>query len=347
MPWSARTWSSQTVRSVVLELDVDPLETLVPLGLRVLGVDPAVRLGEVDGVGEGREQRPRVEVVGDDDVDLHADHRDRRGQVDQREQAEDEREHRVDRVGLRDHVIHVDPADALQHLPEHGHRQGSGEHLAERLALGGRQHHQHAEHGRGRHDRGHLQHPAQDDADVEPEGPGMAGQDRQQGQGKQRQAGDEQEEQAADPAHDRVQPAVARDGQRHAQGVLGGLAQPHRAVQGGERTDDDRRRASLEAAGLPELGADDRELVQCRVEHLSLQVLVALQDEAEHRGRDQEHREDRDERVVGDDRGQVVALVVEELVGHPEREPDDGVTTLEVVDAVHDGRHGATVRAGA
>ena len=53
-----------------------------------------------------------------------------------------------------------------------------------------------------------------------------------------------------------------------------------------------------------------------------LQLRVALEHEAEHRRGDQQQREDRDERVVGDDRGEVVALVVEELVDDREREPD-------------------------
>ena len=53
---------------------------------------------------------------------------------------------------------------------------------------------------------------------------------------------------------------------------------------------------------------------------------LPCEDEAEDRVAEQQQREDRDERVVGDDRGEVVALVVEELVDHREREAERRAT---------------------
>ena len=75
-----------------------------------------------------------------------------------------------------------------------------------------------------------------------------------------------------------------------------------------------------EALGPAELVTDDRERREGGVEHLVLELGVALEDEAEDRRGQQQQREDRDEGVVGHRRREVVALVVEELVEDRERE---------------------------
>ncbi len=67
---------------------------------------------------------------------------------------------------------------------------------------------------------------------------------------------------------------------------------------------------------LLQLGADDRELAERRVQHALLRARVALQHEAEHRHEHQQQREQREEPVVRDQRPQLDALVVVELLQH-------------------------------
>jgi len=80
-----------------------------------------------------------------------------------------------------------------------------------------------------------------------------------------------------------------------------------------------------------ELVADDRQLADGGVQHLLLQLMVPGQDVAEDRGQQEQQREQRDERVVGDQRSEIVALVVEELVEHGQRVPGRGMALLESV----------------
>src|SRR5699024_7633020 len=143
-----------------------------------------------------------------------------------------------------------------------------------------------------------------------------------------------QQQQPAEPSQERVRPAVARHRPGNVQQVLHRLAQPERTVQRGDGSDDHRGSAALESLRPLKLATDDRKLVQRRVEDLVAQLRLALQDEPEDRGTDQQQREDRDERVVGDHRRQQVSLVVEELVDHRDREADHPVPSLEPVQRV-------------
>jgi hypothetical protein len=77
-----------------------------------------------------------------------------------------------------------------------------------------------------------------------------------------------------------------------------------------------------------QLAADHRELSERRVDQLRPQVRIAVQREAEDRHEQQEQGEQRQEPVVGDQRGQVRALVVAELVEHGKREAQPTVTPL-------------------
>ena len=58
---------------------------------------------------------------------------------------------------------------------------------------------------------------------------------------------------------------------------------------------------------------------------------VALEDEAEHGHEDQQQREEREERVIGDQRGQAPALVVAELLDHGHRHRQPRAALLEAV----------------
>ncbi len=93
----------------------------------------------------------------------------------------------------------------------------------------------------------------------------------------------------------------------------------------------------LRPSGLAELVADDRELAQRSVEQAVAEHRVVLDEEAQDRRRDQQQREDRDERVVGDDRREIGPLVVEVLVDDRDREPDDRELALEGIDATDAG----------
>ena len=65
-----------------------------------------------------------------------------------------------------------------------------------------------------------------------------------------------------------------------------------------------------------------------RVQQLVLQVGVALQHEAEDRHKQQQQREQRQEPVVGDQRGEVGALIVGELVDDGDGEAQPAVPAL-------------------
>ena len=104
-----------------------------------------------------------------------------------------------------------------------------------------------------------------------------------------------------------------------------GLAQAERAVERGQRADDDADgRSPAGPRARPSWSPMIGNWLSAELSTSCCSSGVALQHEAEDRGGQQQQREDRDERVVGDDRGQVVALVVEELVDHRERDPATG-----------------------
>jgi hypothetical protein len=84
---------------------------------------------------------------------------------------------------------------------------------------------------------------------------------------------------------------------------------------------------------LFQLGAEDGELGQGRVQHLLLQGWVVAEEVAEHGDQDQQQRQEGEEAVVGEQGGEVAALVVAELLHHRERDADPGVLLLVAVDA--------------
>jgi hypothetical protein len=135
-----------------------------------------------------------------------------------------------------------------------------------------------------------------------------------------------------------VRPVVARDPPHGVRRVLEGLGHPEAAVQGAEDAHYQADRAAAEVLRLAQLLADHRELGQRRGEHLVLQSLITHQDEAEDRRGEQEQREQRNERVVGEHPSQIAAEIVEELVDHRERESRPPVSALKPVQTLR-GRH--------
>jgi hypothetical protein len=82
---------------------------------------------------------------------------------------------------------------------------------------------------------------------------------------------------------------------------------------------------------LPQLRTNDREVLQRRAEQRLLQSGIVLQRETQQAHQQQQQRKQRDETVIRDQRGQIAALVVDELVDHPQREAQPGMTPLEVI----------------
>jgi hypothetical protein len=114
--------------------------------------------------------------------------------------------------------------------------------------------------------------------------------------------------------------------------VLQGLRDTEGAVQRDQATDDHGGIAALESLRVAQLVADDRELAQRRVEDPLLEVAVLFEHEAEYRRQQEEQRKERQETIKGDQRGQIRALVLEELVDDGDRKPGPAVSPLVPVD---------------
>ncbi len=93
-----------------------------------------------------------------------------------------------------------------------------------------------------------------------------------------------------------------------------------------------RRHAAAGERVQLELIADDRKLPERAVEDPLLLAGVALQDEAEDRHEHEQQREQRDEAVVGDQRGELSGLVVAELLDHGRDEADPRAPLLAAVE---------------
>ena len=86
-----------------------------------------------------------------------------------------------------------------------------------------------------------------------------------------------------------------------------------------------------------DLVADDRELGERRRQDLLLEMGVAVQQIAQDGDQQEQQREQRQKAVVGQQRGEIAALVVDELVHDTEREAGGPVALLEAVEAVGGG----------
>ena len=135
--------------------------------------------------------------------------------------------------------------------------------------------------------------------------------------------------QAAHAQGDRVRSLVAGHGPRPVERVLRRPGGAETAVERAEDPDRQSDAAALERVHvLAQLAADDRELGERRVDQPVLEAGIPLQHEAEDGHEQEQQREQRQEPVVGDQRRQVGALVVAELVDHREGEAQPAVTAL-------------------
>jgi hypothetical protein len=83
-----------------------------------------------------------------------------------------------------------------------------------------------------------------------------------------------------------------------------------------------------------QLGPDDRQLRKHGVADLALQHRVVAQDTPKDGCGDKQKREEREESVVSDERGEVVAAIIRVLAVDGERERQPGVALLEAIEAL-------------
>jgi hypothetical protein len=112
-------------------------------------------------------------------------------------------------------------------------------------------------------------------------------------------------------------------------GVLAGLGHPAGAPQESGQADDQSDGVGAQDVDVVlELVADGRELGQGGVQHALLKRGMAGEQEAEHRDEDEQQWEPGEKAVPGKQRGEVVAVVVAELLDDPEGEPEPTVGLL-------------------
>jgi hypothetical protein len=146
-----------------------------------------------------------------------------------------------------------------------------------------------------------------------------------------------------------VRSGVARHAPHLVERGLGCLDDAQAAVDAAQYADDQAGGAAVEGADVRgDLIADDGELGERGVQHLPLQVRVAVQCVSQARGQEQQQREHRHEPVVGDLRGEVGALIVAELVQHRQRQPRPAVPPLVIIGPAHHAHSSSSVpyRAG-
>ena len=151
-------------------------------------------------------------------------------------------------------------------------------------------------------------------AEVGAERGGAAGETRQDGGEDRRQPGDGDQRDAAQAQPQRIRPPATRHGPDHVHRVLDRVGDTERAVHGDQQAHREGDAVAAKSVRVAELVADHGELPERRVEDAMLERRVVLQHEPEDRREQQEQREQRQEPVVGDQRRQVDALIVVELV---------------------------------
>jgi len=318
-----------------VEDDLDLLVALVPLGLRLPPIGGVVGRGEVDVVGEGGQQRPRPEAMCTYGVELHRQHHDGGGEVEIGEHADHRGEDGVDVGGVPDHPVDIAVAEGLQQLQPDAGEDRSRNQCAQAQVLADRE-----PEGRDQAQR-EDHHPDEESGDAQAEGapvPVLVQEDRGAHRDQGAHPHEKDDHEGASPGEEGIGPAVAGHAPGGVAGVLERLGDAEGAVHRDDDADDDTGSAAAERLGGLELFADDGKGTDGRVEQLLLQVRIVDEHPAEHCRGEQQQRQDRDEGVVGEQRGEVVAEVVAELVDGGEREADDGVALLPLVDAF-DGRH--------
>ncbi len=320
---AARDDAPRSARSAVLsrvKLDVDllALVALLDLGQRAQGLLVGGRLGRA-------EQAARVQLPRHHHVDLGRVQGQLCAEVQPHEQRDHERELRVRAAGVAVDVVDVKAAGDLQPLPE----RGSGDD-ADPQAAGpdaGRGH----ESERGQEEAEVDQQRDHDPTDLHPRPAQSRDQARDHRRDDEQKSQTREQEQSPQPGLDEVRPILERHRPHGVERVLSRLGDAQAAQQRGHEPDRQRRRVAAQLMYL-DLLADDRELAEDRVLDLVSQPRVALEHEAEDRGQDEQERKQREEGVVGDQRGQIARVVVAELAQHGHRDGQRLVLLLEGVE---------------
>ena len=158
-----------------------------------------------------------------------------------------------------------------------------------------------------------------------------AGEAREDGRAEDSTAEDEQEQERVPAGADRIRAALERDAPQVVHRILRGEEDAHPGPQRGDDSDSQGEAVSLERVRL-DSRADHRQLGERRADDPVLQIGTAVQREAEDRHEDEQQREEREEPVVRDRRGEVAALVVGVLLPDREREPEPRVPLLVAVE---------------
>ena len=171
----------------------------------------------------------------------------------------------------------------------------------------------------------------------EPEGvAGRAGGEGRAGDHGPRKHEDAEQDQHQERPSDRcrrARPALARDVPDRVHRDLRRPDRPESRPRRQQEPDHDREPRSLDRANVgADLRADHRELRQRRIEEPLLQVGVIVQRVAGERGQDHQQREQREEAVVRDRRGQVAGAAVAEALHDGERDRHPGPGPLEAIE---------------
>jgi hypothetical protein len=167
--------------------------------------------------------------------------------------------------------------------------------------------------------------------------------------GRHQQRGDHQQQrrEAAGQPRPEARPGPARDVPDRVHGVLGGAGDAQAPPQGAEDADEQPHAGTLDGLdAVLDLGPEHGELRDRRVDHAPLEVLVVRERVAEHGDEHQQQREQRQEAVVGEQRGVLADAIVTGLADHGDGQPDQRVPPLEAVDGAQrplDQRGGAPV----
>ncbi|BBZ05953.1 hypothetical protein MDOR_01220 [Mycolicibacterium doricum] len=311
------------------------LEALDPLGFRLAGVGAAIGGGKPHRIGERGEQGARVEPVHPHHVELRAQHQADRDEVEECQQPQDQPENGVGGTGRTDHPRDVAGAEPLQELPDQRPGEGAWQHLAVGQLAARRRSERHQQNAGVDRD-GHHQDAGRAEHTQIVDGPPHGG---QHGRRDRRRAQHQQEQQAANARTDRIRADVAGHRPHRVHRVLNRLPDTGPAVERAQDADHHGDCATAELLGLCQLLADEWELADGRLHDLALQIRSADEDHPQGGGQQKQQREQRNERVVGDQRREVTALVVDVLVDHRDDVAHGAAALLQPVEPTDHPRH--------
>ena len=228
----------------------------------------------------------------------------------------------------------VVPAEGLQRRPGYGPDGGAGRDVAPRQVLAG----QDAE-GQQEQDEVHHERDGQTEDRRPPMvAPRTDASRRGGGQGQHPQH--REHDQRPKRGLEQVWAVLEGDVPHRVQGGLGGLDHPQAGPESQRDPDGEDHAVPVERMDVSgDLGPDDREVGQRRVDDALLEVGIVAKDHAQDGHEHEQQGEQREEPVVGDQGGQVPRLVVTELLDHREGERDRRMPLLERVDLAEDLLH--------